>query len=302
MPGREVEVETAFGLARVFIEEPDGVPSFVLALTHGAAGGIVSPDLLAVRDAALRLGGVVARITQPYRVRGARAPGSVARQDDAWVQVITALRGRPVTGPAEPVLPGSAEPVLPGSGGPVLPGSGGPVLPGSAGPVLPGSAEPVPPGPAGPGPHGPAGALLCGPDGLLPRGQEGPLPLVQGGRSNGARVACRTAAAVDAVAVIALAFPLRPPGRPDRSRAAELRVPGRKLLIVSGDRDPLGVPGRRAGARVVVLAGETHALSRRPAEVGRAVAAWLPRALGLPRAQRAARGPRPVPGLGRAGA
>jgi len=278
VPGREVEVETAFGLARVFIEEPDGVPSFVLALTHGAAGGVDAPDLLAVRDAALRLSGVVARITQPYRVRGARAPGSVARQDDAWVQVITALRGRPVTGPAEPVLPGSAEPVLPGSAGPVLPG------------------------PAGPGPHGPAGALLCGPDGLLPRGQEGPLPLVQGGRSNGARVACRTAAAVDAVAVIALAFPLRPPGRPDRSRAAELRVPGRKLLIVSGDRDPFGVPGRRAGARVVVLAGETHALSRRPAEVGRAVAAWLPRALGLPRAQRAARGPRPVPGLGRAGA
>jgi hypothetical protein len=112
------------------------------------------------------------------------------------------------------------------------------------------------------------------------------LPLVQGGRSNGARVACRTAAAADAVAVIALAFPLRPPGRPDRSRAAELRIPGRKLLIVSGDRDPFGVPGRRAGARVVVLAGETHALSRRPAEVGRAVAAWLPRALDLPRAPR----------------
>ena len=50
---------------------------------------------------------------------------------------------------------------------------------------------------------------------------------------------------------------------------------------MSGDRDPFGVPGRRAGARVVVLAGEAHALSRRPAEVGRAVAAWLPRVLGL---------------------
>ncbi len=92
-------------------------------------------------------------------------------------------------------------------------------------------------------------------------------------------MACRTAQAVGALAVIALAFPLHPPGRPDRSRAAELRIPGTKLLIVNGDRDPFGVPGRRAGARVVVLAGETHALSRDPAAVGRAVAAWLPRVL-----------------------
>jgi len=203
-----VEVETAYGAARALIEEPDGPASFLLALTHGAGGGVEAPDLLAARDAALRLGGTVARVTQPYRVRGARAPGSVARQDAAWVEIITTLRGPPLAGPA------------------------------------------------------------------------GPLPLVQGGRSNGARVACRTAAAVDAVAVIALAFPLRPPGRPDRSRAAELRIPGRKLLIVSGDRDPFGVPGRRAGARVVVLAGETHALSRHPEAVGRAVTAWLPRVLG----------------------
>jgi predicted alpha/beta-hydrolase family hydrolase len=93
-------------------------------------------------------------------------------------------------------------------------------------------------------------------------------------------VACRTAAAASAIAVIALAFPLHPPGRPELSRAAELRVPvGCKLLIVSGERDPFGVPGRRAGARVVVLAGETHALSRRPQAVGRAVAGWLPRVL-----------------------
>jgi uncharacterized protein len=230
----QLEVETSFGRAQVLIEAPDGAPSFLLALTHGAGGGVDTPDLLAVRDAALRLGGVVARIIQPYRVRGARAPGSVTRQDAAWAEIITALRDLPLAGPAEPVPPGFGVPVL------------------------------------------------CGRDGLLPPGDGDLLPLVQGGRSNGARVACRTAAAVDAVAVIALAFPLRPPGRPDRSRAAELRIPGRKLLIVSGDRDPFGVPGRRAGARVVVLAGETHALSRRPAEVGRAVAAWLPRALGLP--------------------
>jgi uncharacterized protein len=250
----QLEVETGFGPARVLIEQPDGAPCFVLALTHGAGGGVGPPDLLAVRDAALRLGGVVARITQPYRVRGARAPGSVARQDAAWVEIITWLRGR---------LPA-------GAAGPRPPGSGGPLLPGSGEPLSAGSGEPS----------------LSGRDGLYLRREGAPLPLVQGGRSNGARVACRTAAAVDAVAVIALAFPLHPPGRPDRTRAAELRIPGRKLLIVNGDRDPFGVPGRRAGARVVVLAGETHALSRRPAEVGRAVAAWLPGVLGLPRVPR----------------
>jgi predicted alpha/beta-hydrolase family hydrolase len=267
-PQRHVEVETSFGPARVLIEEPDGAPSFLLALTHGAGGAVDAPDLLAVRDAALRLGGVVARVIQPYRVRGVRAPGSVARQDAAWVEIISALRGRPLASPAEPPPPGS--------GGLVKSGSGEPAPLGSDGLVPP-----------------------SGRDGLLSRGAGGPLPLVQGGRSNGARVACRTVAAVDAVAVIALAFPLRPPGRPDRSRAAELRVPGRKLLIVSGARDQFGVPGRRAGARVVVLAGETHALSRRPAEVGRAVAAWLPGALGLgpgPRARRAGarKGARPA--------
>jgi len=265
-----MEVETASGPARVLIEEPDGMPLFLVALTHGAGGGVDTPDLLAVRDAALRLGGVVARITQPYRVRGARAPGSVARQDAAWAEIITALRGQPQGEPTEPLLPGSGEPLLPGSGEPLLPGSGDALPPGSGDALRPGSGE----------------TLRPGRDGPYLGGGEGALPLVQGGRSNGARVACRTAAAVDAVAVIALAFPLRPPGRPDRSRAAELRIPGRKLLIVSGDRDPFGVPGRRAGARVVVLAGETHALSRRPAEVGRAVAAWLPRALDLPRAPR----------------
>jgi uncharacterized protein len=282
-PQRHVEVETSFGPARVLIEEPDGAPSFLLALTHGAGGAVDAPDLLAVRDAALRLGGVVARVIQPYRVRGVRAPGSVARQDAAWVEIISALRGRPLASPAEPPPPGSGGLVKSGSGEPAPLGSDGLVPPGSGGLVPPGSGELVP----------------SGRDGLLSRGAGGPLPLVQGGRSNGARVACRTAAAVDAVAVIALAFPLRPPGRPDRSRAAELRVPGRKLLIVSGARDQFGVPGRRAGARVVVLAGETHALSRRPAEVGRAVAAWLPGALGLgpgPRARRAGarKGARPA--------
>jgi predicted alpha/beta-hydrolase family hydrolase len=281
MSERQAEVETASGLARIVIEEPEEAPSFLLALTHGAGGGVDAADLLAVRDAALRLGGVVARITQPYRVRGARAPGSVARQDAAWVEIITALRDLPLAGPAEPVRPGSGEPLPRGQGEPLPRGQGEPLPRGQGEPLPRGQDGPLPRGQDGPLPRGQDGPLPRGQDGPLPRGDGGQLPLVQGGRSNGARVACRTAAAVDAVAVIALAFPLRPPGRPDRSRAAELRIPGRKLLIVSGDRDPFGVPGRRSGARVVVLAGEAHALSRRPAEVGRAVAAWLPRVLGL---------------------
>ena len=105
MSERQAGVETASGLARIVIEEPDGAPSFLLALTHGAGGGVDTPDLLAVRDAALRLGGVVARITQPYRVRGARAPGSVARQDAAWVEIITALRARRLAAGSQGPLP-----------------------------------------------------------------------------------------------------------------------------------------------------------------------------------------------------
>jgi predicted alpha/beta-hydrolase family hydrolase len=101
------------------------------------------------------------------------------------------------------------------------------------------------------------------------------IPLIQGGRSNGARVACRTARAVGARAVVALAFPLHPPGRPEQSRQAELRETGADVLVVNGDRDPFGVPGVADATRVVVLAGESHALSRRPEAVGDAVGSWL---------------------------
>jgi len=71
------------------------------------------------------------------------------------------------------------------------------------------------------------------------------LPLVVGGRSAGARVACRTAQEVDARAVCCLAFPLHPPGRPERSRAAELAAPpaaGIPVLVLQGERDPFGAP------------------------------------------------------------
>lgn len=68
----------------------------------------------------------------------------------------------------------------------------------------------------------------------------GDAPVVVGGRSAGARVACRTAGAVDAAAVVCLAFPLHPPGRPERSRAQELLRPTAPTLVVQGTRDPFG--------------------------------------------------------------
>jgi predicted alpha/beta-hydrolase family hydrolase len=85
--------------------------------------------------------------------------------------------------------------------------------------------------------------------------------VVFGGRSAGARVACRTAAAAGAAGVLALAFPLHPPGRPERSRAAELD-PGVPLCVIQGDRDPFGRPGEfPAGTAVRVIAGADHSFA-----------------------------------------
>jgi predicted alpha/beta-hydrolase family hydrolase len=67
-----------------------------------------------------------------------------------------------------------------------------------------------------------------------------PLPLVVGGRSSGARVACRTAVSVGALGCLALAFPLHPPWRPEQSRLPELQATGVPTLVVQGDRDPFG--------------------------------------------------------------
>ncbi|MET9961275.1 alpha/beta family hydrolase [Streptomyces sp. NPDC006326] len=68
------------------------------------------------------------------------------------------------------------------------------------------------------------------------------LPVVAGGRSAGARVACRTAAELGAAGALALAFPLHPPGRPEKSRAEELLGAGVPTLVVQGGRDPFGRP------------------------------------------------------------
>jgi len=172
----------------------------LLVLGHGAGGGVDAPDLLAVRDAALAASVAVARVTQPYRVKGRRAPAPAGQLDQAWVTVVSTLRN----------------------------------------------------------------------DGV---------PLIVGGRSSGARVACRTAQTLGAVGVVALAFPLHPPGRADdpaRSRAAELAT-GLPTVVVNGDRDPFGVPEPGADVEVCVRPGERHDLRRDPAAVARAVVAWLAR-------------------------
>jgi predicted alpha/beta-hydrolase family hydrolase len=196
-----MEIVTEGGPASVELNGDARAARFLLVLTHGAGGGTGAPDLLAARDAGLALGGLVARVLQPYRVRGARAPGSAPRQDAAWIEVIAALRE---------LVPG--------------------------------------------------------------------VPLVQGGRSNGARVACRTAVAVGARGVVALAFPLRPPGTAGTSRAGELRAPrdaGIPVLVVNGQRDPFGIPAKKDADRLVVVPAEAHALKGHSAVVKAAVADWL---------------------------
>ncbi|WP_130404281.1 alpha/beta family hydrolase [Micromonospora violae] len=106
------------------------------------------------------------------------------------------------------------------------------------------------------------------------RDRHADVPTVVGGRSSGARVACRTARAVGAVGVVALAFPLHPPGRPERSRATELDT-GLPTLVVNGDRDPFGTPEPGPTVQVVSRPGETHDLRRDPPGTAAAVRAWL---------------------------
>lgn len=100
------------------------------------------------------------------------------------------------------------------------------------------------------------------------------LPLIVGGRSAGARVACRTAAEVGAKAVLCLAFPLHPPGRPEKSRLAELDAVAVPTLVVQGERDPFGLPPPGANRQIVTVPG-THSI-RSSAAVASAVSQWLP--------------------------
>ncbi len=110
------------------------------------------------------------------------------------------------------------------------------------------------------------------------RGDLGGIPLVFGGRSSGARVACRTAGRGGAVGVLCLAFPVHPPGRPEKDRLAELAEPTVPVLVVQGERDPFGRPGPAPGREVVLLRGD-HALRSDLPGLAAAVSDWLPRVL-----------------------
>jgi predicted alpha/beta-hydrolase family hydrolase len=200
-------VPTPHGPAGLAVDAPRGRAGrrrTLLVLGHGAGGSIDAPDLLAVRAAALDAGVSVARVVQPYRLAGRRAPAPAAQLDASWLAVLAVLRAE----------------------------------------------------------H--------------PR-----AALVPGGRSSGARVACRTAPSAGAVAVVALAFPVHPPGRPERSRLDELAVPGVPVLVVQGDRDAFGCPPPGPGRSVVQVPG-THSLTRDPDAVAAAVIDFL-RGAGLAR-------------------
>ena len=95
----------------------------------------------------------------------------------------------------------------------------------------------------------------------------------------GARVACRTAAATDAVAVLCLAFPLEPPprgGKPQQSRLAELDAVTVPTLVVQGERDPFGMPPAGPTRQVVKVPGD-HGLKTDLDAVTAAVRSWLSR-------------------------
>ncbi len=105
------------------------------------------------------------------------------------------------------------------------------------------------------------------------------LQVIAGGRSSGARVACRTASALGVTAVLCLAFPLQPPQRraaakPSPSRLDELDAVRVPVLVVQGARDRFGIPPPGPGRRVVTVPGD-HSLRTDPAAVTDAVSAWL---------------------------
>ncbi len=193
----ERSVATSVGAARVWLSRPRGRSRGLLVLGHGAGGGVEAPDLVAVTNAAVEAGWSVARVEQPYRVAGRRAPDRAPKLDQAWIEVVAAVRGRSRT------------------------------------------------------------------------------PRVTGGRSMGARVACRTAQSTGAAGVVCLAFPLHPPAKPGTTRADELvavRVP---VLVVQGVRDPFGGPAQLPNGPTVVAVEGDHSLRRSAAAAADAVGRWL---------------------------
>jgi uncharacterized protein len=109
------------------------------------------------------------------------------------------------------------------------------------------------------------------------RSELGDLPLIVGGRSFGGRVACRTAGDVGAAGVLCLAFPVHPPGRPEKSRLSELTSVTVPTLVVQGDHDPFGVPDPDtlpSGITLTVVTGD-HSLKKDAPAIREAIATWL---------------------------
>lgn len=156
-------VETEAGTARITWHRAEQA-RLVLAVSHGAGGGIEARDLKALAEVLPAHGVTVARVEQPWRVAGKKLAPAPRTLDTGWRGIWPAL--------------------------------------------------------AAPG-----------------------LPVISGGRSAGARVACRTATELGAHAVLALSFPLHPPGKPEKSRAEELLGAGVPTLVVQGGNDPFGKPG-----------------------------------------------------------
>ncbi|WP_180989496.1 alpha/beta hydrolase family protein [Streptomyces cahuitamycinicus] len=155
-------VETDAGTARITWHGAKKA-RLVLAVSHGAGGGIEARDLVALAGALPAHGVAVARVEQPWRVAGKKLAPAPKTLDVGW-------------------------------------------------------------------------------RGIWPALARSGLPVVSGGRSAGARVACRTATELGARAVLALSFPLHPPGKPEKSRADELLGAGVPTLVVQGGNDPFGKP------------------------------------------------------------
>jgi predicted alpha/beta-hydrolase family hydrolase len=155
-------IDTDAGAARITWHQADKA-RLVVAVSHGAGGGIEARDLKALAAVLPAHGVTVARVEQPWRVAGKKMAPAPKTLDVGWRGIWPALA------------------------------------------------------------------------------KQG-LPVISGGRSAGARVACRTAAELGAHAVLALAFPLHPPGKPEKSRAEELLGAGVPTLVVQGGNDPWGRP------------------------------------------------------------
>ncbi|MEV5106278.1 alpha/beta family hydrolase [Streptomyces massasporeus] len=155
-------VETDAGTARITWHEAKKA-RLVLAVSHGAGGGIEARDLIALAEVLPAHGVTVARVEQPWRVAGKKLAPAPKTLDTGW-------------------------------------------------------------------------------RGIWPALTRSGLPVISGGRSAGARVACRTATELGAHAVLALSFPLHPPGKPEKSRADELLGSGVPTLVVQGGNDPFGKP------------------------------------------------------------